>query len=370
MSGATKRKVKIQELDLLRALAALSVIIIHVTAAPLVLGERGTLYHYGMTLANQFARFSIPAFIFVTGLALFYNYTDFKSTQWQKYFKKRVVFVLLPYIFWSAGYFFIKQYFGPKDQSLPEILSQFGMALLRGDSYYHLYFVVLVFQFYLLFPLLLPLFQRARRVMGRLTLLLFALYFAYICLSFYNIKPWDSTVLQFLFRHQGKLFVTWSGFFILGAFCAFRLARVKEFLDRWIWPLTLGAGLLLLTMVWEFYARTADPAVDAAYAATSLRPLGLLFTVVTLFAILALARRFVSGHSPLARITTFFSDHSYGIYLAHPLVLTFLELLESRWALGYSWWVIALNLILCLTGSTLITFVLSRYPWTRPLVGR
>lgn len=370
MSGAIKGKEKIEELDLLRALAAISVIVIHVTASPLVFGERGSGYHYAVTLANQFARFSIPAFIFVTGLVLFHNYTDFRTTNWLKYFRKRVVFVLIPYVFWSAGYFFLKQFFAQKNPGLQEAAVQFGTALLRGDSYYHLYFVVLVFQFYLLFPLLLPLFQGARRYMGWLTLLLLGLYLGYIYLSFYNIKPWDSPLIQFIFRYQGRLFITWSGFFVLGAYCAFRLAGLRDFLTRFLWPLTMGAGILLVAMVWEFYSRTANPGVDVAYAATSLRPLGVVFTAVTIFAVLALARRFAAGNRGLAKIAAFLSNQSYGIYLAHPLVLTFLELVESRWALGYPWWVVSLNLLVCLAVSTLITVVLSSFPLTRPLVGR
>lgn len=370
MAGSIRIKEKIQELDLLRALAAISVIVIHVTASPLVFAERGSLYHYLITFANQFARFSIPAFIFVTGLVLFYNYNDYRSTNWPKYFRKRVAFVLLPYIFWSTVYFSLRQYFAYQGLTLNEIAGQFVTALFRGDAYYHLYFVVLVFQFYLLFPLILPLWQRLKGYIGWVTLLLFGLYFGYVYLLFYNIKPFDSQVIKFIFQYQGKLFLTWLGFFALGAYCSYRLTEVRSFLSRSVYPLVFGTGALLVAMVYDFYNRTANPKVDIAYAATSLRPLGIIFTVITIFAILAVARRWLLNHQGLATAVAAISNHSYGIYLVHPLVLTFLEIVEVRLGLGYPWWLITLNLIICCVASYLTTTILSSNNWTKMIIGR
>lgn len=367
--AAVKRE-KIEELDLLRALAAFFVIVIHVTAAPLVLGARGSVYHYAITLVNQLARFSIPAFIFVTGLVLFYNYPNHREIKWSGYFRKRITYVLVPYIFWSAIYFYLKQFMAHRQLNLPETALQFVGALLRGDSYYHLYFVVLIFQFYLLFPLLLPLWQWARQRIGLVTAALFALYSGYIYLSFYNIKPFDSSIINFIFKYQGKLFLAWFGFFVLGAYSALRLDQVRQLITRWAYPAMLGAGALLVGMVGEFYWRTANPRVDVAYAATSLRPLGIAFTVVAIVAVLAAARKFVLGRGLVSQITTSLSNHSYGIYLIHPLVLTFLEIVEYKLGLGYPWWLVAANLTLCFSCSYLAAAILGRFTWARPLIGR
>jgi len=369
LANVLKVKDKIEELDLLRALAAIAVIVIHVTASPLVLGVKGSLYHYVISLANQFARFSIPAFIFVTGLVLFHNYRDFKTTDWSAYFRKRVVFVLLPYFFWSAFYFFLKLHFSHQPLGLKTAL-QFVHLLLVGDAYYHLYFVVLIFQFYLLFPLLLPVWQRLGSRIGLITVLLFALYSGYIYLTFYNIKPWHSAFIQFLYQNQPKLFLTWAGFFILGAYCSFRLDSVRDFLSRRAGLLMIGSMALLAAMVYDLYSHIAGAKMDVGYAATSLRPVGLAFTVVTIFAVLAAAGKYTVGKQGLSGVVSSLANHSYGIYLIHPLVLTALEIVENKLALGYPLWLVAVNLVICVTASYGMTVMLSSNRWTKPIIGR
>ncbi|MDO7787940.1 acyltransferase [Desulforamulus aquiferis] len=361
---------KVAELDLLRAIAAISVIIIHITATPLMLGIQGSPYHLAVTLANQFARFSIPAFVFVTGFVLFYNYRDYHSVNWSAYFRKRITYVLVPYFLWSLLYFLFKQYISFREINLTEAWMPFLKALLMGESFYHLYFVVLIFQFYLLFPLVLPLWQRVEKHAGLVTLVIFGLYLAWVAMLFYNIRPWSSPLISFLFKYQGKLFLTWLGFFVLGAYCAGRLSTVRAFLLRWTNWFVLGACALLVAMVAEFYGRIAQPGVIISYAATSIRPLGILFTVVTIMAIIAVALKYLPGSSPLTRFTGKVSGQSYGIYLIHPLVLTFLEVFEGRLGLGYHWWVVLFNLLLCCMISYLGAYLLSRNSWTRHLIGR
>lgn len=370
MSEISRARGKVEELDLLRALAAICVVIIHVTATPLVLGVKGSMYHVAVTLANQFARFSIPAFVFVTGFVLFYNYRNFGSVNWLDYFRKRITYVLVPYFLWSLFYFLLKQYISFREINLAEAALPFLKALLMGESFYHLYFVVLIFQFYILFPLVLPLWRRVDKYAGIVTLGIFTLYLIWVGLLFYNIKPVASPVVNFIFHYQGKLFLTWLGFFVLGAYCASRLSEVRGFLHRWTNWLILGSVTLLGAMVVEFYNRIADPSVVISYAATSIRPLGIIFTVLTLMAIVAVALRYLPSNSALARLTSKISGQSYGIYLIHPLVLTFLDLVEGRMGLGYHWWVVAVNLMLCCIVSYLVAYLLSRNSWTRYLTGR
>lgn len=361
---------KIEELDLLRALAAVAVILIHVTATPLVLGVKGSLYHYLITAGNQLARFSIPAFIFITGFVLFYNYRECKSIDWHKFFAKRFSFILVPYLAWSTFYFLFKQYINFRQISIEQIWPEFLWALLLGESYYHLYFVILISQFYILFPLILPLWKRVQGRGGLVTLLVLTLYFIWVYLLFNNIKPGNSWVVIFLFHYQGKLFLTWLGFFVLGAYCGSRLEVFRQFIVQRLKLLVLGAIVLWVAMALEFYSRIADPAISVAYAATSIRPLGIVFTLVTIMAIMALARKYVINSKVWGPRVKAYADRSYGIYLIHPLILTVLEVLENRLGLGIQWWLVAGNFVLCCGLSYLVIACLSANKWTRLLTGR
>ena len=97
-------KQRLSELDFVRAIAAISVVVIHVTASPIAFGRRGSLPMLFYIGANQLARFSIAAFVFITGLVLFYNYPTGKPLRYAEFIRKRLTYIFIPYLIWSIGY--------------------------------------------------------------------------------------------------------------------------------------------------------------------------------------------------------------------------------------------------------------------------
>ena len=68
------KRERIEELFYIRAIAALGILIIHVTGSFAVSSEYGSKAMYLGIFLNQFFRFGSPVFMMVSGLVLFYNY--------------------------------------------------------------------------------------------------------------------------------------------------------------------------------------------------------------------------------------------------------------------------------------------------------
>lgn len=129
--------------DLIRTISILSVILIHISTKILEIAKYD-LYHYPFTLFfNQASRFAVPLFFLISSFVLELNYP--KNFKYLDYLKKRVVRIILPYIFWSAVYYFA---------IYTSHSHSFFTDLLLGDASYQLYFIPSIFIFYLFFPLL------------------------------------------------------------------------------------------------------------------------------------------------------------------------------------------------------------------------
>lgn len=131
------------ELDFLRVLAMAAVILGHVTAAYIHNESSFTLL--GMNPAfflNQAARFSVPMFFFLSGFSLGLRE---QPLSYPAFLKERFLRILPPYLVWTLIYELWNASLAPR---------QLLRDLLTGQAAPHLYFIPILLQFYLLYPLL------------------------------------------------------------------------------------------------------------------------------------------------------------------------------------------------------------------------
>jgi peptidoglycan/LPS O-acetylase OafA/YrhL len=169
-----------------------------------------------------------------------------------------------------------------------------------------------------------------------------------------------------------------TGFGLAFAF-GFLLDRRRDLLDRierlWPWltglALASGAGAMILAGgPTPSLAPMIDPALKAWTAAVYA-----LAVFASTLALIALALRFLSGHSAIRR---YLADASYWIYIVHlPLVMVGQVLLLNVEA---PWWVKLSGVTVGVTGAGLVTYELlvrhsfigawlngRRIPWRRPM---
>lgn len=187
--------------NFIKGLAILAVILLHALAYP-----KG-IYHSSQQLIfialDQLARFCVPGFLIVSGYGLAKKYQQKKLNLLA--FIKQTLGKLLPlYLIWSlASILLIKSIpawsFGNQPTSLI-------IQLLLGQADYQLYFIPLIVQFYLLFPLLYA-FKKHSKVVFIFSLIIqIALYL------FYHFSHSKTD------RFEYVLCLSWIGYFSFGIF--------------------------------------------------------------------------------------------------------------------------------------------------------
>ena len=201
-----------KEIDILKAFAIIAVVILHFNA-----------FFFSKTVdlnrtifIDQLMRFCVPLFVALSGYTLAKKYLATPLTLIDFYLR-RTTKLIPQYVFWSFVIFFgIQTAFNiPITFNLPDLLNM----LLRGQTDYHLYFVPMIFQLYLLFPIIFLLSKRFSWGILGISLAVQILTF-----NFFNSHP------QYSDQEQYRIFITWVFHFTLGIFLAFKetnLSKIK-----------------------------------------------------------------------------------------------------------------------------------------------
>lgn len=139
-----KSKERIHYLDLLRILATLAVIVIHVSSQnAFKSAEIGSLTWQGFNFWDSISRYSVPIFVMISG-ALFLNPSY--NFEIKKLFTKNIFRICCAFIFWDLFYAAYTYLFETHE------LGIIVKILIRGYS--HLWFLPMIIGLYLLVPLL------------------------------------------------------------------------------------------------------------------------------------------------------------------------------------------------------------------------
>ncbi|MNO29636.1 Acyltransferase family protein [compost metagenome] len=216
------KKVKIAELDIVRALCILAVIIVHATSyATIQLVDSQYFVFYNFM--NIFMKYGTPTFIAMSAFVLFYNYNDRPLNRELifGFYKKRLLYILLPYFIFSLFYFTLSQFIaGSGSLWSTEMLLNFINKLITGKAYTHLYFVFINVQFYLLFPLLLLLFKKYPGLKKWSIIAGIAIQWLFILGNKY----------QFHVSSRGSWCFTYFSYYMLGAWLGMYYPAIKAWL--------------------------------------------------------------------------------------------------------------------------------------------
>ncbi len=198
----------VARVNLLKGLAITAVIIIHIFSS--IPGHIYTAPGIGARYIffDQVLRFSVPLFIALSGYALTKRYGQ--KIEISKFYTRRILRIVPLYLLWSIGLWLLFNYV-PEWFSTIETIPFWKVVLLgRGD--YHLYFVPVIFQLYLLFPFVLKLLPR----FGRTTLFVALVIQAFSLIFFKFLDQHTITNILSTDQEQYSLFTSWIFYFVLG----------------------------------------------------------------------------------------------------------------------------------------------------------
>lgn len=344
---------RVWEVDVIRLLTFTAVIAVHSLAFT---QQPANAVAAGFMMLLQFGR---EVFFAITGFVLVYSALD-KTVRPLGFWRRRVPYVAIPYLVWSAIYYGV----GVARSGGGWSWARFGHDLVYGGAEYHLYFLVVTLQIYLVFPLLV---RFLRATAPRATTVLVAVGVANLVwlgiLQYAHLHGW-------VFRRAYELLPTYSIYVLAGGYAALCRERVQTYLAAHSRRLLVlgGAATAVALAIYTWQLGWMPPRGANAVV----QPAAFASCVAAVVALAVLARRWVVAEMPWRRAVVIGSEISFGVYLAHPLVLSLLlnHGLGSGRQVMPSPLATVLALFGAVVGASALSLAVRRTPLALPLIGR
>lgn len=291
------KKQRMSSFDAFKGLAIIAVVFAHATAFGWVFFDKPGEYfnaYYGV-ITRGFEYFALPTFVVVSGFwfgtLTFSSWADYTS-----FLRKRVLRILLPYLFWSillASWQSLRGGF-----SVPD----FAAKVLLGQADGPYYFILLMLQFYVLTPVFLR--------MSRTTAGLIAIIAAHVAilLGWYYVRFAFNPDLHYSVM---KLpFITWLSLFPLGMW----MRNHTQSVDKLTLPFLIACALVLYAVVMaesELYLRKGW----LELAISDIRLTAMFYGVI----VVLIFFQFRNKEWPSFLVTL--GDYSFGIFFIHGTLL-------------------------------------------------
>lgn len=349
----------IEAADFVRALTIVSVVAVHSTWY-----MANGAYWVGAGVILSLLHFTRESFMALTGFVLTYSLYGKKLNWWQVW-KKRYQLVFFPYLLWSAGYMLLFGSFA----TVGYFFVKYGFNLLDGGAWFHLYYLLITMQFYLILPLFLALMKVAKKHPVWVIAAAFLFQLALMAYDQYGRGPNPVGVNRYI----GDEVWTYTAYFVLGGVAALHWDRVRQWLSEHM-RLVVGisgvaAALMLLEFFLETYLGHNMTAADSV-----VQPAMVPWAVMSIVLLAAIGVRYEAGRQrrpgrwPLIKLI---ADLSFGIYLVHPMLLQlWTNLLSSMNLFRYSYLMDALTVVVLVAASTTAMLLIGKTPFSPWLIGR
>ena len=333
------------EIYWLRCISCLAVVAIHAISSGVYLySEDASAMSQNFLYAIQMGlMFGTPAFIFISEFLIAKSYPNGLP---DGFFRKRIKFILVPYLVMSVVYAIIFV----ETSSISAIFVQSLRNAFLGD--FVGYFILIIFQFYILHYLLHKKLKdwKPKKVIG-ITLIINILY-----LAFFNFvpEPGSGSFSYFWSRGFWMLMPGWLFYFSLGYYTGKYYNTVIKFINRHKLFIIIMPVFLFLVVVVLRYLELPD--------STSSKRIDVIFYTTSMIFLIM----FVSSKIKKApNIVLFISKYSFSIYLLHKLVVdTFGRLSDN---------IFTHTILLFLIGiifSIVVSSLVNKIPYGELIVGK
>jgi surface polysaccharide O-acyltransferase-like enzyme len=283
-------------MDVIRAFAIIAVVLIHVSGIMMTGNNISSRTYNGSVIINQIARFSVPAFILISGIGLTLSYK--KEQGYFKFLGRRFNKIIPSYILWCLIYI----YFTNKNFEINNVVN----SLIYGKVFYHFYYIPLIVQFYLIYPLIYKFIGTKRGL-----LVSFVITFGIIIFTRYYIT---SDELKWFFDKKNLL--DWIFYFSFGAFIGKNLEKFLMLTKKYRFLILILFLASTFIMLYDA-ASSIRIGKDLEYAVTFMRPTVVSYSIFLIFFIFSIEWK----ENIFMKIISYISRNSYAIYLSHALIL-------------------------------------------------
>ena len=299
--------------DLIRLIIMVFVVSVHTLAfgggqVTVVLGAFSTVFHTSREL-----------FFLLTALVLTYSYGHRGTVRWLRFWRRRYWLVLPAYVAWSLIYFAAD---GHWPGTPGAAAAAFWHDLLTAGARYHLYFLLVTMQVYLLFPVLRWVLRKTEG--HHLALFAAACVYQLALTAAIQHHPVHSGPLAGWLNSAGLgiWLESYAAYIVAGALAGWHFGQVRDFTARHASAASIGlaVGVGLAAGLGMYFAEIARGASPGAASAV-FQPVVVVEALAFGWALLAGGLLWTKRGAPHRKFFAAGSVSSFGIYLAHPLVL-------------------------------------------------
>lgn len=377
------KKTKIAEWTELRGLAFLAIVMQHNIAEYIYRPDIEQPDSIMMTMIYHLTRFGTPTFVFLSGVMLFYHHRHSKP-DYPRFIGKRFGDIYMPFFIWTLIYWLAVRIFTPAfwTSGMPDLRS-FVDELFIPQTGYHLWFVLMVFQFYILFPLFLAAAHVVRKwleqlkrltqkhVMLAVIIVAAILYIGLMKWSYYDMYSWTQVLSEpwsSLLEYRSYSWVMYWFYFLLGAVCAWTVENWRNWTVKAL-PCTIAVFIMMYIWMGYDVLRGSEDTMNLNIS-TYLKPstfISIMAQMLMFYGFLVL----LNGKNLwFQRLLAWIGRYSFGGYLVHALVIYAIAYVTRP--LHLSGWHLPVTIIsFAVTVMTAlgISWALSKLPGSRFTVG-
>jgi poly(3-hydroxybutyrate) depolymerase/peptidoglycan/LPS O-acetylase OafA/YrhL len=325
-AAAPRSRPHIIAFDLIRLIIMVFVVSVHTLAfaggtVTMSIGAVTTIFHTSREL-----------FLLLTALVLTYNYGQ-RPLKAGRFWRRRFWLVLPAYITWSAIYY------AADGRSRGPFPSAFLHDLANAGARYHLYFLLVSMQIYLLFPLIRWVLKKTEGYHAWLFGLALA-YQAWLTVGLhYKVgRSGNGIIAQFLNgAGQGYWIDTYVLYVVAGALAGWHFEQLCAFTRRHLrsgWRVALVAAAGVAAGIGVYLIETEVFGATPGNASAVFQPVVIFEALAFGWALLGAGLLWSDRRAPGKKFAAAGSASSFGIYLAHPLVLQVLLLVVGSHYFG------------------------------------
>lgn len=369
VGSSDKHRGRLRHLDTLRVLTCLSVIAMHAVSGPYPpdapnLGAATSILHYSREI-----------FFFVSALVLVRTYVprlgpDGRLPDEAGFRRRRLKLIGVPYLIWTAIYLLVWVWHVRGTQPMSGIVRDFPLNwvyhVFTGNGCYHLYFLLVTCQFAVIFPWFLRFLGRTQGRHGWVLTGSLLLQVATLCIYHLVYLPeagWRALLGDSsLFAYQ-----LWM---VAGALAGLHLEKMHDWIMSHQVLVLAAVPVGCAALLWSYWAQV--PSLGVLEAATPLQPSMIVWSTIMLGALYLAAVRLSDWRSRTAqRAFAYVAQLSFGIYLAHPLMLDLVLSITRRLGVfGPHKWLVVVSYVLVIVLTVGLCAALHRTPLSLALMGR
>lgn len=345
---------RIEYIDVLRIIATVAVIGIHVSTLHMDELPIKTQEWQAHNLYDSICRWSVPIFIMISG-ALFLSK---EKIDIQRLYKKNISRIISALVFWSIIYAFFQYYTIDKYHSFSSLIGLF----ITG--HYHLWFLYMILGIYICLPVLKAI-SRHENIMYYYLIASFVFTFVVpLIIEFVNLalpsQVWATLRLHpyflWVLQHNYESFfphtvIGYSFYSILGYYL-----HIKTITPQRIrFTIIIGLCGILITIIATSLLSTNEKFYSVFYDYLNICP---LFAATGVF----LIHKHCSCFCINPKLIHLLSKTSFGTYLVHPLIIEVFSLFGYDLILSNPFITIPCYIIIIFIVSTFVSYILNGMP--------